>query len=62
MEVTWRTWRSNGGGWWATRLGALTDQQLKDGLAMTLAADSEDDLDKLISEQAVKQQAHGGSE
>lgn len=53
MTATWRTWRSGGGGYWATRMGDLTDADLANGLEMTLAADSADELQNKIAQQAV---------
>jgi hypothetical protein len=48
----WTVWRSDGGRWYATRAGSLTDQQLLSGLAMTVAADGPEELRGLLDEQA----------
>ena len=34
----WLVWRSDAGRWYATRSGDLTDAQLQEGFAMTVAA------------------------
>ncbi|WP_067471977.1 hypothetical protein [Actinomadura hibisca] len=61
MEVTWRFWNSDDGSHYATRLGFLTDAQIDGGLAMTLAADSREELDAAITEQMLLQQRLGGT-
>lgn len=47
----WTVWLSDGGRWYATRAGTLTDQQLRSGLARTLAADGPDELRGLLTQQ-----------
>jgi hypothetical protein len=47
----WTVWRSDAGRWYATRAGRLTDEQLRSGYAMTVAADGEESLRDLLGEQ-----------
>lgn len=56
----WMVWRSDAGRWYATRSGTLTDEQLLNGYAMTVAADSPDGLRGVLSEQARPLEGGGG--
>ncbi|GAA0329828.1 hypothetical protein NE235_24235 [Actinoallomurus spadix] len=47
----WIVWRSDAGHWYATRAGSLTDQQIRAGQAMTVAAEAPETLRLLLAEQ-----------
>lgn len=48
----WPVWKDNGRNWWATRTGPpLTDRQIRNGLATTVAADTAGGLRELLAQQ-----------
>jgi hypothetical protein len=48
----WNRWQSQGGSFYATRLRYLTEDEIKAGLAATVAADSLPELEEKLAEQA----------
>jgi hypothetical protein len=47
----WNVWRSDEGGWWASRRHPLRPSQWPDGYALTVAADQARELLALITRQ-----------
>lgn len=47
----WRIWRSDGGGWYATRRRAVSQMEYREGLYRTLGADDGDGLRRQLEQQ-----------
>jgi hypothetical protein len=51
IDEVWHLWRSDADGHYATRSGTLTAKQLDDGYAMTLDADTVEELRNRLLDQ-----------